>query len=77
MAEYRPALHAYLSRPAHDGITIFATENGVSATALLEALGLEIAAEIEAGADPVEVRQDWVKAARKIDAARRRRGGDR
>lgn len=78
MAE-RQALHAYLSTDAHEAWQDFATENGVSVTGLLEAQGLDLADEIakaeneEGGA--ADIRQPWVKAARKIDAQRRRRGG--
>ena len=76
MAE-RQALHAYLSEPAHQAWQTFAEENGVSATGLLEALGLQLADEINApGVTADDVRQDWVRAGRKIDAARRRRGGN-
>jgi hypothetical protein len=72
MAE-RQALHAYLSQEAHAAWMMFAEENGVSVTGLLEALGLEIDVEL-AAIDAHEVRQSWVRRARKIDAERRRRG---
>lgn len=72
----RSALHAYLSDEAHSTWHRFARENGVSLTGLLEAIGAELDAEIEAnGNDPDRVRQPTVKAARRIDADRRRRGG--
>lgn len=70
----RAALHAYLSKPAHAGWTEFSEPNGVSLTSLLEALGLELRAELEE-TRPDELRQSWVKEARRIDAERRRRGG--
>jgi len=73
----RQALHAYLSEEAHAAWQTFAEENGVSVTGLLEQLGLDLADELEVGGDPVdatEIRQGWVKGARRIDAARRRRG---
>lgn len=76
MAE-RQALHAYLSESAHLAWQTFAEENGVSVTGLLESLGAtlheEIQAAVAAGGDPADVRQDWVKKGRKIDAQRRRR----
>lgn len=76
MAE-RQALHAYLSEAAHEAWQAFAEENGVSVTGLLESLGLELEQEIEAAAgDAADIRRDWVKAGRKIDAARRRRGNN-
>lgn len=75
MAE-RQALHAYLSEAAHAAWQQFAEENGVSVTGLLEADGLRLAAEIdEAGGDACDIRRDLVRAGRKIDAERRRRGG--
>lgn len=74
MAE-RQALHAYLSEKAHQAWQSFAEENGVSVTGLLEALGVQLADEIEAAGDAADIRQDWVKRGRKIDAQRRRRGG--
>lgn len=81
MAADRQALHAYLSPAAHDTWQMFADENGVSMTGLLEALAHEIAVDIDKaeadGGDATDIRQDWAKAARKIDAQRRRRGGER
>lgn len=73
MAE-RQALHAYLSENAHQAWQSFAEENGVSVTGLLEALGVQLAGEIETAGDAADIRQDWVKQGRKIDAQRRRRG---
>ena len=70
----RQALHAYLSEAAHQAWQTFAEDNGVSVTGLLEALGLQLVDEIAAVDDATEIRQDWVKQGRKIDAQRRRRG---
>ena len=69
----RQALHAYLSPEAHEAWQTYANENGVSVTSLLEALGLELRDELE-DTDADELRQPWVKIARRIDAQRRRRG---
>lgn len=69
----RQALHAYLSEEAHAAWGVFSEENGVSVTGLLEALGLELAEEIEQ-ADPDTIRRDWIRRGRRIDAQRRRRG---
>ena len=69
----RNALHAYLDDVAHEAWQMFATENGVSVTALLEALGLQLAQEMEKTGDACEVRQGLVKQARRVDADRRRR----
>jgi hypothetical protein len=68
------ALHAYVSAESFESWRHFAEENGVSVTGLLEALAGEIAQEIEECRDATLVRQDWVKAARRIDVLRRRRG---
>lgn len=72
------ALHAYLSSIAHVAWQTFAEENGVSVTGLLEARGLQLHDDIQAkvaeGGDAADIEQDWVKAGRKVDAARRRRG---
>lgn len=73
----RQALHAYLSEQAHKAWQDFAEHNGVSVTGLLEAIGQELIVEIkEAGgeADEIDNRRALVKAGRKIDAERRRRG---
>jgi len=69
----RAALHAYMSEESHGAWVTFSEANGVSVTSLLEALGLELSAEMGA-IDADELRQDWVKRARRIDAERRRRG---
>jgi hypothetical protein len=74
MAEQRQALHAYLSEDAHGAWMTFAEENGVSVTGLLESLGLEMLDEIEQAGD-ADIRQGWVRRGRKVDAQRRRRGG--
>jgi len=68
----RSALHAYLSVDSHAAWQAFSEENGVSVTGLLEALGRELAAELE-DIEPDDMRQTWVKKARRIDAERRRR----
>jgi hypothetical protein len=60
MAEERRALHVYLSESVHDAITLFAQD---------------VDKAMSEGGDATDVRQPWVKAARKIDAIRRRRGG--
>jgi hypothetical protein len=70
----RKALHAYVSDDAHDQWHGFAAEQGVSVSAILEALAPEL--DTEARPDPVDLNARLigvVKAARKIDAQRRRR----
>ena len=70
----RRALHAYLSETAHSAWQHYSEENGVSVTGLLESLGLTLADEMEE-TDPEDLRRPWIKAARRIDADRRKRGG--
>ena len=70
--EERQALHAYLSKRSHDILQEFGELNGASATALVEALCIDLGEEMER--DGPHVRQDWVVKARAIDALRRRRG---
>lgn len=62
----RKALHAFVSDEAHDHWHDFAAENGVSVSAILEALAPELD-HIPGPSDHV------IKAARKVDAERRRR----
>lgn len=75
--EDRKAVHAYLSIDAHDVLQDYADANGVSVTSLIETLALQLDKEIADAGDPMDVRQDWVRDARKVDAERRRRGGTR
>lgn len=74
MPENRSALHAYLSQEAHAAWMAFAEDNGVSVTGLLESLGHELAEEMDEAGDS-DIRQNWVRRGRKVDAQRRRRGG--
>jgi hypothetical protein len=73
MIANRPAIHSYLSNNSHAAWRTFSDANSVTVTGLLEALGLELEAELE-DMDPEDLRQSWVKIARRIDAERRRRG---
>lgn len=61
----RSALHAFLSHDAHEGWHGNAARLGVTVSGLLEVMGADLASMTER--DPV------VQAARKVDAARRRR----
>lgn len=69
----RKAIHAYVSDEAHAAWLRFSEVNGVSLTGLLESLGWELLEEMRL-AEPDEIRQPWIKAGRKVDAQRRRRG---
>jgi hypothetical protein len=66
----KPAIHAHVSDAAHDAWHDFAANNGVSVSAMIEAL----APCLKANPSSMTL-QDVVMAARKIDAARRRSRG--
>jgi len=70
----RKALHAYVSDDAHDNWHGFAAEQGVSVSAILEALAPELDLEGSLTHEQLGQRLNTVvKSARKIDAERRRR----
>lgn len=69
----RKALHAYVSDDAHDQWHGFAAEQGVSVSAILEALAPELDLESAPEERVGERLDNVVKVARKIDAQRRRR----
>jgi len=69
----RRAIHAFVSPEAHEQWHDFAAEEGVSVSALIEAFAPELG-DPERGKAAVHERLNFVVvAARKIDAARRRR----
>ncbi len=67
MTEDRKALHAYVTRQAHDLWHDSCAEEGVSVSGLLESLAPRL--------DHILNDTDLVREARKVDAARRRRKG--
>ncbi len=67
----RKALHAYVTDNAHEQWHGFAAEQGVSVSAILEALAPALDVEEQEGST-LEI-DSIVTAARRIDAARRRR----
>lgn len=70
----RKALHAYVSDGAHDQWHEFAAEQGVSVSAVLEALAPELDSELDSAQEPLRDRLSGVvRSARRIDAQRRRR----
>ncbi len=70
----RKALHAYVSDDAHDHWHGFAAEQGVSVSAILEALAPELDLDAPMSHEQLGQRLNTVvKSARKIDAQRRRR----
>lgn len=69
----RRAIHAFVSPEAHEHWHDFAAEEGVSVSALIEAFAPELG-DPERGKSLMHDRLSFVVlAARKIDAARRRR----
>ncbi|MCB1251262.1 MAG: hypothetical protein KDB33_15115 [Acidimicrobiales bacterium] len=73
MADTRRAIHAYLSDDAHEAWHEFAAENGVSVSGLLEAMGVRFAERLRDGEAADAELDALTRAARKVDAARRRR----
>lgn len=72
--EPRKAVHAYLEDAQHEVWHAVAEEEGISLSGLLEALAMDMKAHPpHEGGHPRWT--DLVRAARKIDAQRRRRGG--
>lgn len=74
----RKAIHAYLSPEAHDIWHDYAEEEGVSVSGLLEVMATDLLAlDPETNDSQLSVRNALpriTKAARKLDAKRRRRG---
>jgi hypothetical protein len=70
----RKALHAYLSDDAHEQWHTFAAQEGVSVSAVLEALANELDFGAATSDAPMKERLNEVVAiARRTDASRRRR----
>jgi hypothetical protein len=76
MAPTRKAIHAYLSPEAHDAWHDYAAENGVSVSGLLEAIANQWAEKLRRGEPILPDEGGLVKAARRVDADRRRRKRD-
>jgi hypothetical protein len=73
-SEDRRALHAYVSDYAHDQWHGWAAEQGVSVSALLEAMADDLDGDGPAAGESLGLRlARWALTARRIDAARRRR----
>lgn len=71
----RRALHAYLTVDSWETWQDFASDNGVSITGLLEAMGVLLANDIAENKSVGESgkHRPWVLLGRRIDALRRRR----
>ena len=73
MADDRKAIHAYLSPDAHEAWHQFAAEQGVSVSGLLEAIADHWSDTMSNGGSLSPESDGLARAARKIDAQRRRR----
>jgi hypothetical protein len=73
MAETRKAIHAFLTPAAHEAWHDVAAENGVSVSALIEALAQDWAQRKQGDDFDLPEIEALSRSARKIDAARRRR----
>lgn len=74
MAEERKALHAYMEPESHELWHTVVEEAGVSLSGFLEAMAMDFKAHPPAeGGHPRWT--DMIRAARKVDAERRRRTG--
>lgn len=70
----RPAIHAYLSEPAHDAWHLFAEQGGCSVTAAIEDIGQTLIKKLAAGhVDDDADLKGWARRAAAIDTSRRRR----
>ena len=74
MAETRKAIHAFLTPDSHEAWHDFAAENGISVSAMIEAMAIDWRERRESG-NGFELPELDVLArdARRIDARRRRR----
>jgi hypothetical protein len=66
-----------LSPGARKAWRVVVETNGISLTALMEAIGRLFMAEMAAGVDPWHLHPELISSAREIDAQRRRRPKDR
>ena len=73
MAESRKAIHAFLTPASHEAWHEFAAENGVSVSALIEALALDWGERRDGEHYDLPEVDELAKGARRIDAQRRRR----
>lgn len=73
MAESRKAIHAFLTPASHEAWHGVAAENGVSVSALIEAMAQDWAERREGEDFDLPEIEALSRDARKVDAARRRR----
>ncbi len=75
MAETRKAIHAFLTPEAHEAWHEFAAENGVSVSALIEAIAMDWQERRNGNGDGFDLPEvdELARTARRIDAQRRRR----
>jgi hypothetical protein len=73
MAETRKAIHAFLTPEAHEAWHDFAAENGVSVSALIEAMAMDWQDRRDDEGFELPEMDELARSARRIDAQRRRR----
>jgi len=73
MADSRKAIHAFLTPSSHEAWHDVAAENGVSVSALIEALAQDWAERKDGDEYDLPELETLSRGARRVDAARRRR----
>jgi hypothetical protein len=73
MAETRKAIHAFLTPASHEAWHEFAAENGVSVSAMIEAMAIDWRDRRNGDTYALPELDELARNARRIDAQRRRR----
>ena len=73
MAETRKAIHAFLTPASHEAWHEFAAENGVSVSAMIEAMAIDWGERRNGDTYALPELDELARDARRIDAQRRRR----
>jgi hypothetical protein len=73
MAETRKAIHAFLTPSSHEAWHTFAAENGVSVSAMIEAMATDWRERRDGDAYELPELDALARDARRIDTRRRRR----
>jgi hypothetical protein len=73
MAETRKAIHAFLTPASHEAWHEFAAENGVSVSAMIEAMAIDWGDRKNGDTFELPELEGLARDARRIDAGRRRR----
>jgi len=73
MAETRKAIHAFLTPASHEAWHSFAADNGVSVSAIIEAMAVDWRERRDGDAYELPELDQLARDARRVDAQRRRR----